>query len=203
MCIWWLRDQKILWPPSSYFKTSKLFHLALRATCLLGYQSVLAHDSSTRKSCDVTESHSASGSSCSCGTRSECFMFCQDSACIFEHVCKTLLVLVSLHVQGKVIRSGEGAWADATLEGFGARVFPVVTRQLIRTSKTPVAAVPRTPVRLLACRTGERVWVSANRRAVWWSILSYRLITRYEPEQDCQYSGTKNNNYCDTSQFSN
>lgn len=67
-----------------------------------------------------------------------------------------LLVLVSLHVQGEVVGSGEGARADGALEGFGARVLPEVTRQLVRTSETPVAAVPRAPVRLLACGTRER-----------------------------------------------
>lgn len=67
-----------------------------------------------------------------------------------------VLVLVSLHVQGKVVRSGEGAGADGALEGFGARVFPVVSGQLIGASETPVAAVPRAAVRLLTCREKKK-----------------------------------------------
>ena len=40
--------------------------------------------------------------------------------------------LMSLHVQRQVVRSGEGSVAQMTLEGFGSRVLPVVTGQLIR-----------------------------------------------------------------------
>ena len=39
--------------------------------------------------------------------------------------------LMSLHVQGQVVRSGEGSVAEVTLEGLGARVLPIVTGQLI------------------------------------------------------------------------
>jgi len=39
--------------------------------------------------------------------------------------------LMSLHVQGQVVRSGEGSVAEVTLEGLGARVLPVVTSQLV------------------------------------------------------------------------
>lgn len=66
-----------------------------------------------------------------------------------------LLVLVSLHVQGQVVRSGEGARADGALEGFGARVLPVVARQLVGAGEAPVAAVPRAPVRLLTSVSPE------------------------------------------------
>ena len=38
---------------------------------------------------------------------------------------------MSLHVQGQVVRSGEGSVAEVTLEGLGARVLPVVTSQLV------------------------------------------------------------------------
>lgn len=69
---------------------------------------------------------------------------------------QTLLVLVSFHVQGEVVRSGKGARADSALEGFGARVLPEMARQLVRTSEAPVAAVPRAPVWLLTWRTGEK-----------------------------------------------
>lgn len=61
------------------------------------------------------------------------------------------LVLVPLHVQGEVIRAGEGARADGALEGLGARVLPVVPGQLVRAGESPVAALPRAPVRLLTC----------------------------------------------------
>lgn len=76
--------------------------------------------------------------------------------CRCVDVCvQMLLVLVSLHVQGEVVGSGKGARADGTLEGLGAGVLPIVTRQLVRTGETPVAAVPRTPVRLLTCSKRE------------------------------------------------
>lgn len=58
---------------------------------------------------------------------------------------------MSLHVQGQVVGSGKGPGADHTLEGFGARVLPVVTRQLVGTCEAPVAAVPCAPVWLLTC----------------------------------------------------
>ena len=39
--------------------------------------------------------------------------------------------LMSLHVQGQMVRSGEGSVAEMTLEWLGACVLPVVTSQLI------------------------------------------------------------------------
>lgn len=66
------------------------------------------------------------------------------------------LVLVSLHVQGQVVRPGEGARAHGALEGLGARVLPVVARQLVRTCEAPVAALPRAPVGLLTWRRAEQ-----------------------------------------------
>lgn len=66
------------------------------------------------------------------------------------------LVLVSLHVEGEVVGPGEGARAHRALEGFGARVLPEVTRQLVGASEAPVAAVPRAPVRLLTCGGGKK-----------------------------------------------
>lgn len=66
------------------------------------------------------------------------------------------LVLVPLHVQGEVIRAGEGARADGALEGLGARVLPVVPGQLVRAGESPVAALPRAPVRLLTCGWVDR-----------------------------------------------
>lgn len=93
--------------------------------------------------------HQAACSNVVVGDRASAFDVCQDSACVFAARVQTPLVLVSLHVQGEVVRSGKGARADGALEGLGARVLPVMARQLIRTGETPVAAVPRAPVRLL------------------------------------------------------
>ena len=39
--------------------------------------------------------------------------------------------LMSLHVQRQVVRPREGSVTQMTLEGFGSRVLPVVTGQLI------------------------------------------------------------------------
>lgn len=88
------------------------------------------------------------------------------------------LVLVSLHVQGEVVGPGERARADAALEGFGARVFPVVTRQLVRTGEAPVAAVPRTPVRLLT-RVSPEVGFQMGRLGV--DLLAAWVITVVDP----------------------
>lgn len=80
---------------------------------------------------------------------------------ISQWVCKARgagLVLVALHVQGQVVRAREAAAAGDAFEGLGAGVFAVVTRQLVRTRKPPVAALPGAAVRLLTCkrrRTGE------------------------------------------------
>lgn len=67
-----------------------------------------------------------------------------------------LLVLVSLHVQGQVVRSGKGAGAHGALEGLGSCVLPVMTRQFIRTGKAPVTVFPRAPVGLLTWRRAEQ-----------------------------------------------
>lgn len=48
-----------------------------------------------------------------------------------------------------MIGAREAAAAHGALEGFGSRVFPEVTRQLIGTSEPPVTALPRAPIRLL------------------------------------------------------
>lgn len=69
---------------------------------------------------------------------------------------QTSLVLVSFHVQGEVIRPGEGARAHGALEGLGARVLPVVASELVGASEAPVAALPRAPVRLLTCGGGGK-----------------------------------------------
>lgn len=69
---------------------------------------------------------------------------------------QTPLVLVSFHVQGEVIRPGEGARADGALEGLGARVLPVVASELVGASEAPVAALPRAPVWLLTWRGKEK-----------------------------------------------
>lgn len=102
----------------------------------------------------------------------------QDSVCVFAARVQTPLVLVSLHVQGEVVRSGEGARADGALEGFGARVLPVMARQLVRTSKTPVAAVPRAPVGLLT-RVSPEVGFQMGRLGV--DLLAAWVITVVDP----------------------
>ena len=56
-----------------------------------------------------------------------------------------------LDVQRQVVAAGEAAVAELALERLGARVLPVVTRQLIRPGEAPLAARPRALVRLLAC----------------------------------------------------
>jgi hypothetical protein len=57
---------------------------------------------------------------------------------------------VAFHVQREVIRAREAAVTMPALEGFGARVFPVVARQLVRTGEPPLTTFPRAAVRLFA-----------------------------------------------------
>lgn len=59
--------------------------------------------------------------------------------------------LVSLHVQGQVVRAGETTAAHAALERFRTGVFPEMASQLIRTGKTPLTSLPGALVWLLSC----------------------------------------------------
>jgi len=69
--------------------------------------------------------------------------------CGFVYECMCVLVLVTLHVQSQVVGAGEAAAAGDALEGLGPSVLPVVPGELVRSSETPVTALPRTTVRLL------------------------------------------------------
>lgn len=70
-------------------------------------------------------------------------------AALLEGGCASGLVLVPLHVQGQVVRAGEAAAAGQALEGLGSGVLAVVSGELIRAGKAPVAAIPAAPVGLL------------------------------------------------------
>lgn len=56
---------------------------------------------------------------------------------------------MSLHVQGQVVRPGEGPLAVGALERLDPGVLPVVPRQLVRAGEPPLATLPGTFVRLL------------------------------------------------------
>lgn len=58
--------------------------------------------------------------------------------------------LVSLHVQGQVVRAGETAAAHGALERFGTRVFPEMASQLVRPGEAPLASFPGAGVRLFS-----------------------------------------------------
>ena len=49
---------------------------------------------------------------------------------------------MSLHVQGQVITSGKRPGTQMTLEGFGARVLAIMSRQFVGSGKLPTAAFP-------------------------------------------------------------
>jgi hypothetical protein len=51
-----------------------------------------------------------------------------------------------------MIGAGEAALADLAAEGFSARVFPVVTGELVRSGETPLTLGPMAAVRFLTCR---------------------------------------------------
>ena len=54
-----------------------------------------------------------------------------------------------LHVQGEVVRAGEGPLAHLALEWPVPRVLPRVPGELVRTGKPPSASLPRAQVGLL------------------------------------------------------
>lgn len=64
---------------------------------------------------------------------------------------RLLRALVSLHVQGQVVRAREAAAAHGALERLGARVLPEVARQLVGPGEAPLASLPGALVRLLSC----------------------------------------------------
>lgn len=57
---------------------------------------------------------------------------------------------MSLHVQGQVVRAGEATAAHGALERLGARVFPEMARQLVRSGEAPLASLPGAHVRPLS-----------------------------------------------------
>ena len=65
------------------------------------------------------------------------------------------VVVMSLEVEGQVVRPGEGPVTHPTLEGPIARVFAHVPGQLVGAGEAPVAPGPRAQVRLLAWNNKE------------------------------------------------
>lgn len=59
---------------------------------------------------------------------------------------------VPLHVQGQVVRPGEGPVAEVALEGPVPGVLAVVAGELVGAGELPAAALPVAVVRLLTCR---------------------------------------------------
>jgi hypothetical protein len=80
-----------------------------------------------------------------------CFCGCRNGCRVSKGLVLGRLGLVALHVQRQVVGARERALAHDALERLGARVLAVVSRQLVRTRKSPLALRPVTPVRLLAC----------------------------------------------------
>ena len=62
---------------------------------------------------------------------------------------------MTFHVQRQVVGPRKTAVTVTTLEGLGARVFPVVPGQLVTPREPPLAAVPGTLVGLLTCGEGR------------------------------------------------
>lgn len=57
---------------------------------------------------------------------------------------------MAFHMEGEVVRSGEGALAQMALEGSVSGVLAEVTGQFIRTGKLPATTFPAAMVGLLA-----------------------------------------------------
>lgn len=72
--------------------------------------------------------------------------------------CSPSLVLrqVSLHVERQVIAARKAALADDALEGLGAGVFAVVSRQLVGACEAPFALGPLARIRLFTCKQRSR-----------------------------------------------
>ena len=66
------------------------------------------------------------------------------------------VVVMSLEVEGQVVRPGEGPVTHPTLEGPIARVFAHVPGQLVGAGKLPATVFPRADVRFLS-RVGAEV----------------------------------------------
>ena len=58
---------------------------------------------------------------------------------------------MTFHVQSQVIGAGEAALADLAAERFSARVFPIVSGELVGSGETPLTLGPMTAVRFLTC----------------------------------------------------
>lgn len=67
-----------------------------------------------------------------------------------------VLLLMSFHVQSKMIRPREASVAMNALERFCTGVFPVMSCQLVRSCKTPFTALPHALVRLLTCENKSK-----------------------------------------------
>ena len=74
--------------------------------------------------------------------------------------------LVSLHVERQMVGSAEASVTLGTLEWFDPCVFPVMSRQLVRPSKAPLTALPRTPVRLLTCKQKMVIYVLGHQSCI-------------------------------------
>lgn len=92
------------------------------------------------------------------------------------HVHQLIFWRMALHVQGKMVRAGESALADTALEWLVSCVLAIVTSQLVRTCKLPLAAFPRTTIRLFA-RVGTQVSLEV-------AALSVNLATLLERERE-------------------
>ncbi len=74
------------------------------------------------------------------------------------------LVLMSLHVQGKMVRATESTVTVSAFEGFRSRVLSEVSGEFVRSSEFPRAAFPRAFVGFLArVRSDVRFEVRAFR----------------------------------------
>ena len=68
-----------------------------------------------------------------------------------NHFSMSQTSLMSFHVQGQVVTSGEWSWAQVALEWFLTSVFSIVPGQLIRSGKFPAATFPWAGVGFLTC----------------------------------------------------
>jgi len=71
-------------------------------------------------------------------------------------------LLMSLHVEGQVVRAGEAPVAMGALERLQSGVLPMVTGQLVRSGEAPLAALPGATVGFFACKESQVEPINVN-----------------------------------------
>ena len=83
------------------------------------------------------------------------------------------LSYMSLHVKGKMIRTTERSLTHGAFERSMTRVFPIMSSQLVRSSKSPAASSPIAMIWLFTCRTNRN-----ESKQVIYCVMMYMTLFR-------------------------